>query len=125
MGRVKVEDHMDEFVKKNKSIVDMAHERAAKDILNFALITVPLESGELHESGEVEKTDDKYRVWFGKSNDSSDYSGAQEAGGANGVTYRNYTTPGTGAHYLRDAAMRVAPNMVEYYKQTAMMFGVN
>lgn len=44
------------------------------------------------------------------------YAKAQDDGGRDGVVYRNYTTPGTGAHFATRAFMATSAQMPEVYR---------
>lgn len=48
------------------------------------------------------------------------YAGAQEAGGHNGATYKNYTTPGTGPHFARIALRATVAQMPAIMRQLGL-----
>lgn len=48
------------------------------------------------------------------------YAGAQEAGGHNGVVYVNYTTPGTGKNFARNAFRATTAQMPSVLRQLGL-----
>lgn len=86
--------------------------RMAKDILTVAKQNVPYDLGVLYASGENEKVSrGHYQVIFGRTR-AEDYASIQEH-----TKFNNYTVPGTGPHYLRDAANTVAAHPSNYFKR--------
>ena len=48
------------------------------------------------------------------------YAKAQEDGGHNGATYKNYTTPGTGPHFARKAFYATTAQMPALYRELGL-----
>lgn len=119
-SKVVITNNIKQFVKANDVHMNNAVEKMADDTLKMAQIDVPLDKGTLQKSGEVEKKDEmQYIVWFGKKGEASDYAAAQEAGTIRGRPIRNYSTPGTGAHFLENAGKKIKLIALEYLKQAA------
>jgi hypothetical protein len=119
-NKIIVTNNIRKFVKANDEHMSNAVEKMADDTLKLAQVDVPLDQGVLQKSGEVEKKDDmQFTVWFGKTGDASDYAAAQEAGFTRGHPIKNYSTPGTGAHFLQRAGDRIAKIAIQYLKQAA------
>lgn len=119
-SKVVITNNIKQFVKANDVHMNNAVEKMADDTLKMAKIDIPLDKGTLQQSGEVEKKADmQYVVWFGKTGDASDYAAAQEAGQARGRVFKNYSTPGTGAHFLENAGKKIRLIALEYLKQAA------
>lgn len=119
-SKVVITNNIKSFVKANDVHMNNAVERMADDTLKMAQIDVPLDKGVLQKSGEVEKNADmQYVVWFGKTGDASDYAAAQEAGTTRGHPISNYSTPGTGAHFLENAGKKIRLIALQYLKQAA------
>lgn len=119
-NKVIITNNIRQFVKQNDKFMNDAVEKMADDTLKLAQVDVPLDEGTLQKSGEVEdKGDMEFVVWFGKTGDASDYAAAQEAGSAGGHPIQNYSTPGTGAHFLKRAGDRIAKIAIQYLKQAA------
>lgn len=116
---VHVQDRTLEFMTKFHFVIDNALEQMGDDILNLALAKVPIDTGTLYSSGKVEsKGAHHYVVSFGDDgSDAENYAGAQEAGTTRGFPMKNYTTAGTGAHYLENAGNKVAPRVKLYLEQ--------
>lgn len=113
---VKLEDKTVQFLLTHAFVVDDAVNEIADDILNLALAKVPIKEGTLYESGQVEsKGTLHYIVSFGDDgSDAENYAGAQEAGTTRGYKINNYTTAGTGAHFLEKAGKKVSPRIMFY-----------
>lgn len=84
-----------------------------KAIMNNAKMTVPRKSGKLAKSATVKTSGTSATVTFGSS--SVRYAAVQEKGSRNGIVFRNYTTPGTGPHYLENAGDAVAKKGLKAY----------
>ena len=109
---VKVINNLNKFVGKNYLALDRAMERMAVDIERLAKQKVPVELGPLQSSGRKVKLGLlKHRVEFNK-----EYAAFQEFGGDKTRKVRKYTTPGTGAHFLRDAGVKVSERVIQYIR---------
>ena len=91
------------YMKVFKTNLEIALNSMGEAILSRARVTVPYKSGELSASGRVEGQGLEREVIFGSG--SVPYAAYQERGmRADGShVVRNYTTPGTGKRYLRNA----------------------
>jgi hypothetical protein len=58
--------------------------------------------------------DGKYAVTAGTGSPAAAYAAAQEAGITRGHTIKNYSTPGTGAHWFRHAIDEIKGRANEY-----------
>lgn len=65
-----------------------------------------------------------YAVTAGTGSPAAAYAAAQEAGMIKGSPIKNYSTPGTGAHWFRDAIDEVKSNASEYAGQAAKAAGI-
>lgn len=94
------------------SAADISLGRMAKDILTLGKQNVPYDTGALQSSGRIDKTSKgHYKISFGKTK-AQDYAAIQE-----NTQFVNYTVPGTGPHYLRDAANRIGAYSSNYFKR--------
>jgi Minor capsid protein len=48
------------------------------------------------------------------------YAAAQEVGTTRGYPIKNYSTPGTGAHYAENAVKKVVDDSDQYFKQAGV-----
>lgn len=106
---------MKRFIRSNSEIMDNVLARMAKDVKMIAKVRVPFKEGDLQEEIVEEKIGhNQHRVLVNK-----EYAEYQEAGQRSGGSHRvrNYTTPGTGKNFLKDAGGQVAKNSLEYFKQ--------
>lgn len=106
-----------EFAAKNAEACDKALERMAGDIVKVAKIRVPFEHGHLMKSIKASRIKPlHHRVVV-----DSDYAAYQERGMRRNGSHvvRRYSTPGTGAHYLRDAGRSISDKALNYLKQAA------
>lgn len=88
-------------------------------IMNRAKIKVPKKNHDLEESARVEGKNLEVKVVFG--GDGLEYGGYQERGhrydGSRQV--RNYTTAGTGAHYLEESGKQVVEEGIKKWLRSA------
>lgn len=111
----KITDKIHQWAEKNIDAMDRALNRLSVDVERAAKNRVPVSAGggQLKSSGSHRKAGIlKYVVEFNK-----EYARFQEFGGDEKRVVRNYTTPGTGKFYLRDAGASVAKKAVDYFKQ--------
>lgn len=126
MGRMKFDDKTMEFINQNTELMDKALGRMAQDIVVIAKIRMPYKGGDLQRNTAPERMDElKHRVVV-----NSEYGAVQEKGqrmsgpGAPTKKFKNYTTPGTGPHFLRDAGNQVTKDAMNYLKQAALQVKV-
>ncbi len=115
-SRIRIDDKTKKFIAQHTSVMDKALTAIGNDVLDYSQLTVPYKSGDLAESGELvdEGVLDK-AVYYGRTKPTQDYASVQEDGGKDW----QYTTPGTGAHYLEDAVKKVMPLAFSYFKRAA------
>lgn len=120
---VKVTDYSSLFVSKSDQAIDAAMGAMAQDIEILAKKKVPVSNtkasgnkrgggGHLQSSIKGMRVAPKhFQVVADK-----EYARFQEFGGDGKRVVRHYSTPGTGAHYMRNAGMAVKKNFEEYVK---------
>lgn len=120
-SKVKVEDHVNEFLSQHDRALKGAIARIAKDILRLSQQRVPRKEGTLWSSGQVEKGTGDLEVYVSYGNDgskASDYAAVQERGfSSRSGQFRNYTTVGSGPNYLKDAGDRIESQSFAYIDQ--------
>lgn len=84
---------------------------AAGDILTASTPRTPYKKGELRQNRRVIPTGNGADIHWGAR-----HAGAQNAGGARGRTFKNYTTPGTGKDFVLEGLRKVLPNLARYFK---------
>lgn len=100
------------FLVQNERALDRALNRMAVDIERLSKVRVPVDKGQLKSSGKHVKVGPlHYRTEFNK-----EYAAYQEFGGDGKRIVRNYTTPGTGAHYLKNSGDQIKKNAWGYIK---------
>lgn len=114
---VRVVDKSASFVKRNSDMMDIALDRMAGDVEQIAETKIPLLSGKLQ--GEVKKK--RISSMHHQVRVDSDYASYQERGRRKdgSRTVRNYTTPGTGKDFLKNAGKSVSSKSVKYIRQAA------
>lgn len=99
MNKVIVEDRMPQFKTKSKIVLNDAIREAAVNTLIKAKRQVPYKKNGLQTDSLTRMVAPLlWRVEFNK-----EYARFQEFGGDGKRKVRNYTTPGTGKHYLKRA----------------------
>lgn len=95
---VKVENHLPQFKMSLFNVMDDALAETALDILILSRQKAPVKQGYLRSASLTNQVAKMRHVvsYY------AEYAGAQEAGMAGGRVFRNYTTAGTGAHYLEN-----------------------
>ena len=85
-----------------------------QEILNTSKVLAPKKDGTLRRTGTVKTIPDGVQIRYG---DGIKYAMYQERGmRADGShIVRNYTTPGTGAHYLERTSKNVIKNGIKRY----------
>lgn len=118
---LKVVDNIKRFYILNTQSMDTMLGRMAKDVQQIAKIRVPYKEGDLQGSIRPNRVAIlHHRVDVGGGD--IKYAHYQEAGQRKDGSHRvrNYTTPGTGKHFLKDAGERVEKNAINYLKQAAI-----
>lgn len=114
---VRVIDKSAQFIVQNRKQMSVAIDRMSNDILTLAKIRVPFRSGNLQDQGKVEILGQlHHRVRFDE-----DYAAYQERGMRKDGSHvvRQYTTPGTGKHFLSKAGKDTVLKAVQYIRQAA------
>lgn len=114
-AKVTIEDNSGRFITASTQLLDTALERMSFDVKQIATIRVPFKDNGLQKSADNKRLGLlKHRVVFDK-----EYAAYQENArrkdGSRKV--RKYTTPGTGPHYLENAAAQVTKDGINYLKQ--------
>jgi hypothetical protein len=111
-------DRSKAFAKKSATRTDRALFNMAKDIETLAKTKkVPVDKSHLQSKIEHKKMSARhYRVEV-----DAPYARFQEFGGDNKRRVKNYTKPGTGAHYLRDSGNIIKKAAVHYIKMQTQL----
>ena len=82
--------------------MEIALNEAASDILKKSRRKAPYQKGGLRSNSDITRSvlSRSVNYWI-------EYARYQEAGGDGNRTVRNYSTPGTGAHYLEESGKEV------------------
>lgn len=118
---VKIKDNTIQFANAAEKQMDYALARMANDIELIAKVKkVPVSKGHLQSSirslrlGKL-----KFRVEVNK-----EYARFQEMGGDGKRKVRNYSKPGTGAHFLRDSGKIVSDKSKLYLKNAIKLIRI-
>lgn len=106
-------DNSDKWLKQEESRLQVGLGRVAQAILATARTKVPRKYGNLANTGRVSGTGNEREISFGGQG--VKYAHAQEEGTNGKVVFRHYTTPGTGAHYLKNAGETIAKKGIKPY----------
>lgn len=99
MSDLRIVNKLPQFRKNMLSVFDDALREGSRDILIDAKEKAPYKKGGLRSDSLVKQVGLlKWRVSFYK-----EYARYQEFGGDDKRTVKNYTTTGTGKHYLKDS----------------------
>lgn len=115
----KVNDRMPQFRTKMVALLDQGIGEAAKDTLIDARNNAPFKGGELRRSSDTQQRrllSHRVSFWI-------EYARYQEFGGDASRKVRNYTTGGTGKHYLRDAGNKNVTKLKLILKKHASRMG--
>lgn len=108
-----IDDRMPIFKISATQVLDDAVREGAKDVLLKAKTRAPLLKGSLRADTQVKRQSSiVYRISF-----NTEYARYQEFGGDGRRTVRNYTTSGTGKHYLRNSGDEVANQLDGLFKK--------
>lgn len=81
------------------------------DILRLSARVTPYKHGDLRVRRRVVGTSEGAKVqWL------SGHAAVQNVGSRNGRRFRNYTTPGTGPHFVEAGIKAVSRNLGKYFK---------
>lgn len=101
---VRVDDNSDAFRAKVRIAMQSALKDAGSDLLIDARNHAPFKDGGLKRDTDVEPIrTDGIKVWF-----NVEYAAVQEKGSRKGTQFKNYTTAGTGKHFLRNAGKKMS-----------------
>lgn len=96
---VRIIDKLPQFKNVSSQVLSDALDEAGKDILIDARNRAPFRKGALRRESVLSVVSThKRRISFWV-----EYARFQEFGGSGGKRVRNYSTPGTGAHFLQNA----------------------
>ncbi len=98
---VRVDDNSSVFLRVQEANLKNAQRAMADAILSRARMTAPKKTGAMRSAGNIVTNKDTVCVEFGDSN--TGYAKIQEL-----KRFKNYTTPNTGPHYLKNAGDSVA-----------------
>lgn len=102
---VTFKDYSTAWLQVQQMNLNNALDAMADAIMKNAIVTAPKKTGAMRNSSRVKRTGNTSReIVFGGGN--IPYAHYQEVGGYGKI--KNYTTPGTGAHYLQNAGDRVS-----------------
>lgn len=112
---MKIIDNLPDFSKKNSIKMSDALKSAASDVLIKAKDRAPYKTGALRSQSDVEKVGSltwRIRFWV-------EYARFQELGGNAKRSVRNYSTTGTGKHFLRTSGDEVKGKLVSEFRKHA------
>lgn len=110
-----VEDHFPRFSSNVARVLDEGLGEMASDILITARVVTPFDKGQLRADSDVHKMGAlNWRVRYHK-----EYALVQEQGHAGGRQFRNYTTAGTGAGYLKKSGDKINKKAISLLKKHA------
>jgi hypothetical protein len=110
---VKVVDKLPQFTKQLHELLDDALRETSLDILIKSRDTAPFRKGGLRSDSYNDQVAQlHWRVSYNK-----EYARFQEFGGDGNRVVRNYTTPGTGAAYLKTAGNNGVDNLKRNIKK--------
>lgn len=116
MSRVTIDDRLPAFKMKLRNAYDDALGETAKDALIDAKNHAPYAKGGLRREASAEQVVSlKWRISFW-----IEYARFQEFGGDSRRRVRNYTTAGTGAHFLKNAGDKATDKL----RSTLMKHGL-
>lgn len=120
MNKMIVEDKMPQMKRSIDSVMEDALNEGCKEIIDAAIKRTPHKDGSLRaDKGTSSEGKLKKAVWWGNSA-ASEYTLFQEFGGDEKRQVKSYTTPGTGAHFLKDAGDKVALKMNSTFQKHGM-----
>lgn len=90
-----VDDKLPQMSRRIGGVLDDALKELGRDILVKSRTVAPFDKGHLRADSDLKKVKGVWRITYYK-----EYARFQEFGGDANRTVRNYSTPGTGKHYL-------------------------
>lgn len=113
VGSVTIKDYSDSWLRSTESSLAQAQEVMCQSIKNTSQLVVPKDSKTLARSARIERIDNStMAVTYGKG---LAYARYQEFGGDGRRVVRNYTTPGTHAHYLKQSGDAVSKRGIKEF----------
>lgn len=114
----KVNDRLGAYMAVRATNFQAAGRAMAESIVATSKVIAPMRTGALRSDSRVETTEAKggvitYGAVYGDSR--VPYARAQEFGTNGIVTFRNYTTPGTGKNYLKRAGDTVVERGIQIF----------
>jgi len=119
MSKVKVKDKLPQFSVKAKLLLDQAIGEAAKDTLIDARNRAPFKDGQLRRNSDTTQR----KLMLHRVSFFTEYARFQEFGGNSSRTVRNYSTSGTGKHYLKNAGDKNTTKLRTTLKKHASRMG--
>ena len=116
MNKVTVIDRMPQFKRSAYSVLNDALAEGAKEVLINAKTKAPYKKGPLRSNSDTRQMGilwHRISFWI-------IYAAFQEFGGDASRTIRNYTTPGTGKHYLKSSGDEVVIKLKTMFKKHGM-----
>lgn len=110
---VQITDNSNAWLQHQESIMMNGLKKMGVAVMNAARLKAPKKDGPLRQSRQVYTEGNSVVVSFGDNR--ANYAGIQEKGSRNGKPFRNYTTPGTGAHYLENSGNEKAKEGIGKY----------
>jgi hypothetical protein len=111
-----VNNKLPEFTRSMKNVMDDAMKEAASDGIRDAKDHAPFLHGDLRADSDVKKISNlKWRISFW-----AEYARFQEFGGDSKRKVKNYTWPGVGAHFLKNAGDEQVNKLKMIYKKHAL-----
>lgn len=113
VGSVTIKDYSSSWLNKTNASLSQAIQSMCLSIKNTSQLVVPKDSKALTRSARIERIDnDTMAVSYGKG---LAYARYQEFGGDGRRVVRNYTTPGTHAHFLKQSGDAVAKRGIKEF----------
>lgn len=113
VGDVVITDNSGEWLSKTHRQLNNALTAMCNSIKNTSQLVVPKDSKTLARSARIERVgEDAMAVTYGKG---LAYARYQEFGGDGKRVVKNYTTPGTHAHYLKQSGDAVVKRGIREY----------
>lgn len=121
MGGVRVDSQIPRHKQGTKKNMNLALQRMRNDIFILSQVKVPYKEGTLQHSGQQKQVADlHHRVSYGESGAEA-YTAYQHRGARADGSHpvRNYTTAGTGKHFLDESGAVISGKAVRYFAQAA------
>lgn len=113
VGSITIKDYSENWLRQTSTDLLKAAEAMCQSIKNTSQLVVPKDSKALARSARIERIDEStMAVSYGKG---LAYARYQEFGGDGRRVVRNYTTPGTHAHYLKQSGDAVSKRGIKEF----------